>query len=358
MPDSLHLRDALFGLPEQLTAAVRGLTVTGDLPATEDIANVLVLGTGAAGWVGDLLEAVAGPFMSVPLVVHKGFAPPSFVDPSTLVVAVSASGNSPETVASATTAVEAGGSLFAITSGGQLGALADRMEAPTVFLPHSGTPIPTRTRIGALAVPVLRAFEQIGLFPGATDWIAAAAEQLRIRRDELASEGNAAVRLAHRLQGTMPIVYGAGAAGGVAADRWKVQLNQSAKSPSWTGRLPDVAHGEIAGWGQHGDVTRQVLSLVLLRHDDEPPEVEDQFALVEHWTEEVMSGIHTVWAAGDGVLAQILDLGFFGDVVALELASRYGIDPGPTPAIPSSPAAPDGPDALGGATAPDGSGPA
>lgn len=338
MPDSLGLRDALFDLPEQLVAASRRLPVTGPLPEHDDVANVLLLGTGAAGWACDLLAAVAGPFMPVPVVVHKGFEPPSFVDSSTLVVAISASGDSPEAVASATTCVEAGGRLFAVTSGGQLGALADRQAAPTVFLPVAASPMPTRARIGALSVPVLRALEDIGLFPGARDWIAAAVDQLRARRDELARDDNAAVALARELAGTIPLVYGGGAAGGVAASRWKAQLNQSAKTPAFTGELPDVTHGEIAGWGQHGDVTRQVLSLVLLRHDEEPPQLAEQFALVETWTDEVVTGIHTVRAQGDGALAQILDLALFGDVVALDLAERFGIDPGPTPAIAASPA--------------------
>jgi len=69
------------------------------------------------------------------------------------------------------------------------------------------------------------------------------------------------------------------------------------------------------------------------------PELDDQFALVDRWTDEVVTGIHTVRAAGEGALAQILDLGFIADVVALELADRAGIDPGPTPTIPMSPAA-------------------
>ncbi len=125
----------------------------------------------------------------------------------------------------------------------------------------------------------------------------------------------------------------------MAAARWKAQLNQSAKTPAFVGELPDVTHGEIAGWGQHGDITRQVLSLVLLRHDEEPPQLAEQFATVETWTDEVVTGIHTVRAEGDGALAQILDLALFGDVVALELAERAGIDPGPTPAIAASPAA-------------------
>lgn len=338
--DSLGLREAVFDLPEQVAAAVRSLSVTGQLPEHDEIASVLVLGTGAAGWTGDLLAAVAGPFMPVPLVVHKGFEPPSFVDASTLVVAISASGDSPEVVASAALCVEAGARLFAVTSGGRLGAMADAIAAPTVFLPHAAADqphVPPRARVGALAIPVLKAFDSLGLYPGGRDWIAAAIAQLRARRDELAQPGNAAEQLARSLAGTIPLVYGGGLLGAAAADRWKAQVNQSAKSPAFAGSLPDVVHGELAGWGQHGDITRQVLSLVLLRHDDEHPQVVEQFEQVQTWSDEVMAGIHTVRAGGDGALAQLLDLALFGDVVALELAARAGIDPGPTPVIALSP---------------------
>ncbi len=337
--DSLGFADAVFELPEQLAAAVRRLTVTGPLPDHDDIANVLVLGTGAAGWVGDVVAAVAGPFMPVPLMVHKGFEPPSFVDPSTLVIAISASGNSPEVVASATTAVEAGGQLFAVTSGGRLGALADATESPTVFLPHatSATPVPPRARIGALAIPVLKALADLGMYPGGRDWIAAAIDQLVRRRDELRAEGSSAEALARQLHGTIPLVYGGGLVGGAAAQRWKAQINQTAKAPAFAGELPEVVHGELAGWGQHGDITRQLLSLVLLRHDDEPPEVAEQFGRVEQWTQEVVTAIHPVAAAGEGTLAQLLDLAFQGDVVALHLAELAGLDPGPTPVITPSP---------------------
>ncbi|MEZ5204317.1 MAG: SIS domain-containing protein [Acidimicrobiales bacterium] len=290
--------------------------------------------------MGDLLQAVAGPFLPVPLVVHKGFEPPSFVDPSTLVVAISASGDSPEVIASAATCVEAGAKLFAVTSGGQLGALADSVEAPTVYLPKAGEGphVPPRARIGALSVPVLKAFDAMGLYPGGRDWIAAAIEQLKRRRDQLAGPDGLADRLARELAGTIPLVYGGGVLGGVAASRWKAQLNLSAKAPAFAGELPGVVHGELSGWGQHGDITRQVLSLVLLRHDDEPPQVSEQFAQVETWTEEVVTGIHTVRAEGEGALAQLLDLALIGDVVSLEIAARAGIDPGPTPVIVPSPA--------------------
>ena len=50
-------------------------------PTTTTIDNVVVLGMGGSGIAGDVLAAIAGPFVPVPIVVTKGYAPPSFVGP-------------------------------------------------------------------------------------------------------------------------------------------------------------------------------------------------------------------------------------------------------------------------------------
>ena len=303
-----------------MSAAVRSLTVTGPLPGHDEIANVLVLGTGAAGWVGDLLGAVAGPFMPVPLAVHKGFEPPSFVDASTLVVAISASGDSPEVLASAGICVEAGAKLFAITSGGQLGALADATESPTVFLPHAetATPVPPRARVGALAIPALKAFDTArACSPAAETGSPRPSPSSAPAATSSLVAGNAAEHLARSLAGTMPLVYGGGVLGGVAADRWKAQINQSAKSPAFVGELPDVVHGELAGLGpaRRHHPPGPVAGAAAPRRGAAGGRPSSS-TRSRCWTDEVMAGIHTVQAAGDGALAQLLDLAFFGDVVA------------------------------------------
>ena len=48
------------------------------------------------------------------------------------------------------------------------------------------------------------------------------------------------------------------ALGAVAAYRFKCQVNENAKAPAFWAAVPEMAHNEICGWGQHGDVTRQV----------------------------------------------------------------------------------------------------
>jgi glucose/mannose-6-phosphate isomerase len=99
--------------------------------------------------------------------------------------------------------------------------------------------------------------------------------------------------------------------------------------------LPHFAkvHNEVAGWGQHGDLTRQAITLVALRHDNEHPQVQRRFELVYDLMDEVVASIQEVRADGEGAVAQLFDLIMMGDFTSLHLARREGIDPGPVPAL-------------------------
>jgi glucose/mannose-6-phosphate isomerase len=275
--------------------------------------------------------AVAGPFMAVPVVVHKGYGLPNFVDRHTLVLAVSFSGETEETLESATLAADAGASLVAVTRGGSLGELVAHRGAPVIGVDED-IPVP-RAAMGALAIPPLVIFEHLGLFPGASAWIDAAVTQMQRRSHQLSQPDNPAERLARHIGRQIPIVYGGGGVGTVAARRWKNQFNENAKVPAFCNELPEVCHNEVSGWGQHGDVTRQVFRIVDLRHEFEHPQIARRFALVDDLLAEVVAGIHEVVAEGEGSLAQLLDLALFGDFVSLYRATQEGIDPGPVPAI-------------------------
>ena len=45
----------------------------------------------------------------------------------------------------------------------------------------------------------------------------------------------------------MPVVYGAGLTTPVAR-RWKTQVNENAKLPSYFVELPEADHNDICGW--------------------------------------------------------------------------------------------------------------
>ena len=114
---------------------------------------------------------------------------------------------------------------------------------------------------------------------------------------------------------------------------WKAQVNLNAKAPAFAASLPELTHDELAGWGQGGDVTRQTMSLVLLRHAGEAPRIAGQFDAVRAATDEVMADVFEVHGEGDDDLSRFFDFALLGALVSLHLAAREGVDPGPVPAV-------------------------
>jgi glucose/mannose-6-phosphate isomerase len=244
---------------------------------------------------------------------------------------MSFSGDTEETLEAAAGAYEAGASLVVVSGGGALGDLAVEWDVPVVPVP-SDIPQP-RAAIGAMAVPPLVLLEEIGLFPGALQWVDQAVHQLQRRRDQLVRPGSLAEELARQIGRTIPLVHSSGDLGAAAALRWKSQINLNAKSPAFFNVYPELCHGELAGWGQNGDATRQLITLVNLRHDAEHPQVSRRFDLVAEVLREVVAEVIEVRASGEGDLAQLLDLILVGDFVSLHLAGNEGIDPGPAPVL-------------------------
>lgn len=329
--DSLDMFGATFGLGDQMLDAASVAAAVDGLPSGEGITSVVILGMGGSGIGGDVAAAVAAPSARVPVFVSKHYECPAWAGPDTLVLASSFSGNTEETVAAATAAADAGARMVVMASGGELERLASAWGAPLVRFDPS-IPMP-RAGIGAVSVSPLVILERLGLLTGVGAQITAAVEQVRRRSGQLAGEGNPAALLARRIGRTMPLVYGGGLLGEVAAWRWKGQFNENPKVPAFCNRVPELTHNEVAGWAVNGDVTRQVLTMLMLRHDFEHPQVARRFELIAEACDEVVADVLTVQAEGDGPLAQFMDLTLVGDVATLHLALDLGVDPGPIPVL-------------------------
>ena len=337
MNDSLGFLDAVAGLPEQLVAAhqAAGAALRAEaLPAADAIHNIVVMGMGGSGIAGDVLAAVANGTLPVPVTVMKQYRTPAFVGPHTLAFAVSYSGGTEETLSMTTGALDAGARVVAVSSGGELADLVRARGGMHVGCPPGYMP---RAALGALVAPLFVTLLRMGLLPNAHDLLVGAQRQLARRRDQCArpvtGAANPARELARKIGRTIPLIYGGGALGAVAAMRWKADVNENAKAPAFWNTHPELDHNEICGFGQHGDVTRQILTLVELRHGFEHERLEPRFAGTRTQVEECVSQVLEVRSEGDGRLAHLLDLMYLGDWVSCYLALENDVDPGPIPAI-------------------------
>ncbi|MHB8466676.1 MAG: SIS domain-containing protein [Acidimicrobiales bacterium] len=331
-PDSDAMWASTAGLPEQVAAgqeAARSIALGG----ADGLRAIVALGMGGSGIGNDVLAAVAAPACPLPIVVGKDYELPAFVGPETLVFSCSFSGNTEETLTATAAAVARGARVVAVTSGGALAEMVSSAGGSVVPVP-ADIPHP-RAAIGAMTAAPITVLARMGLLDGGEQLLAAAIAQLRARRDSLEAGGERSIAAvtARQIGRTIPLVYGGGPIGRAAALRWKGQVNENPKAPAFSAAHPELCHNEITGWGQLGDVTRQVVTLVDLRHDFEHPQVARRFELVDEIMDEVVAGIVTVRAAGDGPLAQLFDLVLLGDYTALWMCAREGLDPGPIPVL-------------------------
>jgi glucose/mannose-6-phosphate isomerase len=315
---------------------------------------VVVCGMGGSGIAGDVLAAVAGSACPVPVLTHRSYGLPAWVGAADLVVAVSCSGATEETLSATEEAVRRGCRLLVVGGADSpLEALGARGRG--VFVPVTQGRQP-RATVWALSTPLVVAGVALGLLNAGPEVIEATAvqlEQVALRcRPDADHFANPAKRLALELSGSLPVVWGTSPLAGVAAYRFACQLNENAKTPAVWGVLPEANHNQVvafdgpfAGSGgrsaedlfrdriddEVADVTR--MRLVLLRDSEEHPQVSRRTAVSEELAHERGIGVSSLIAEGSSSFERLASLVGVGDWASAYLALLEGRDPTPVDAI-------------------------
>jgi len=325
--------EAACAWPEQLADALEAAWLAfgppgGDVRTPPRAVVAFGLGTGAAAV--DAAAALTASALAVPVLACHDSVVPAVVGPGSLVLAVSCQ-NSPETVAATRQSQQRGARVLAIGNDPELMRLAESSGIPWCDVGPKGPA--ARAAFAAATVSLLGAMSAEGLVHDPAAEVGAAAEFVALRREAFAAENGTAAELARRIGRTIPLVYGSSGFAAVAARWWKSCVNLNAKSPAFAAQLPGLAYDELAGWGQGGDITRQTMTMVFLRHHGEPSAHPPLFESVRAATEEVMADVLEVWADSQNDLGRLFELALLGELVSLELAAREGVDPGPAPAV-------------------------
>ncbi len=336
--DTLGVWEEAASLPEQLVDALDLSRVSaGKSPlAAYASRSVVAVGVGVAASACDAVAALTASSLSVPLTIRHDAQLPDFVDGYTLVLALSSTPECAETDAAVRSALALGAHVLTIgpeRNDAAPSGVVSESGGHGVWWPAASGATSGRSSLPSLVVPALVALDRLGL---SREWepdLAAASAALAPRRDAFVAPGGLPEELARHIGRTFPLVYGSSGVGAVAARWWKDEVNRNAKSPAFAAELPNLAYGELAGWGQSGDVTRQMLTLVQLRHGGESQRTADLFAAVTAATDEVMADVLEVESTAADDLTRFFDLALVGQLVSLHLAAQEGVDPGPTPAI-------------------------
>lgn len=333
--DSLDVLGVIERFADQCHDGWRIGRAARGLPEGAGVNSVVVLGMGGSGFAGDFVRSVVEDRLPVPIEIVKSYGPlQEWVGRNSLVIAVSYSGNTEETLAAFEEAHTRGARLVAVSSGGRLAEEASHFGAAHIRVPEGYQP---RASLGYLALPVLASLVEVGLVPDPTldveETVAALSALVDRCHRKTARSENPAKGLAERIAFAIPVIYGGHGLGATAAYRFKCDLNEYAKIPAFCNALPEMDHNEIVGWEGVSEHDRFVL--VALRDEGEHPRVSRRFDATAALVRGAFSDSIVVRSQGSSPLARLLHLVTLLQFTAVYVGLARDVDPGPVEVIES-----------------------
>jgi glucose/mannose-6-phosphate isomerase len=324
---------------------------------------VVVAGAGTAARAGDILATVAGARSLVPVLGHRSVEVPGWIGAADVVIAVSASGRSPEALAVAEAAGRRGARLVAIGApGSPLQQVAERSRAPFIPIPRRG---PARANLWGLTVPVLLVARALGLVNVNEADLAETATRLDLEADRCRPTAesfvNRAKTLAANLAGSVPVVWGDTPLAAVAARRFGDMLSANARYPVVTDALGEAGRGRVGlldgVFGALGQAERDIFAdpdfdgeeagatevsrlKVVLLCDGGLPDEQGAVAAQDRRAEVVQEiaarrgvDVEVLTADGGSALERLASLVSATDFASVYLGLGHGLDPMAVPAV-------------------------
>lgn len=320
--DRGRMRDVLASFPDQCRQGIE-IGERFPVPAVSGIDKVVVCGMGGSAMAGE----VARRFARLPVLVNRGYDLPAFVNERTLLVAISYSGNTAETLSALAQGLARRIPSLCITSGGRMRDEAKRSGVPCVEIPSGYQP---RMAVGYLALSLLSILARMGLLKVNIRWEAllAALEHTQASCEpKVAASENRAKEIAESLFGKIPVIYGTGDNTDLVAMRWKTQINENSKQAAFWNVFPELDHNEIVSLAKPELMACQ--HIILLHNSHDSTENACRMEITRGFLERAGVRCTEVFADVEDELSEVFSQVYLGDYVSFYLALLNQVDPTP-----------------------------
>jgi glucose/mannose-6-phosphate isomerase len=320
------MRNIIFNLPEQLKDASQ-IPIKLKRGKAAKYTNIVVCGMGGSGIGGDILKVLLSPRLVIPVLTVKNYRLPAFVTKTSLLFAVSYSGNTEETLEAFADAQKIGCRVIAITSDGKLLNNCEKNPTEYVEIPQGLSP---RCAIGYLFIPLLLCLSKLGILKNVNKDIQETITTLYTNRKKYE---NFAKTFAKDLKGKLPMIYAVSPLFAPVAERWQKQFNENAEIIAHSNIFPELDHNEIMGIANTDQLVPLYFLFLLdpkahpknLRRVDFTLDIMKQNYRVQH--KPVIFKYKKFLPDGKSDLARIFSLIMLGDLISLYLARARDVAP-------------------------------
>jgi len=307
--------EAITNFPKQFQYEPKIQNAVGHLVKFERFA---LMGMGGSALVGDLIKRLAP---DLDIVVHKDYGLPKGVDLNgRLLIFVSYSGNTEETLDAFDHALKAGHHLAVISTGGKLLEKAKKIGVLYVELPDTG--IQPRVSLGFQIRAALAFMQQVKLYKEVG--------KLAANFKGLEREGQ---KLAKDIMGRIPLIYASGNNGTIAYN-WKIKFNETGKIPAFSNVIPESNHNEINGFGGKG-ASKKLSNFIciFIKDDKDHSRVKKRMIVLSSVYKSLGLPVLTVSLKGKSEAEKVFRSLVLGDWAAYYTATAYGSETNEVPLI-------------------------
>ncbi len=281
----------------------------------EGLNGICFLGMGGSSIAGNYVRALLSKESKIPISVTRDYLLPTYVDNKWVVIAISYSGNTEETLSSLSMANEVGSRIILMTSGGKM---AQESRHPIIHLPEGLQPRAALPLIFSAVLPVVESLA--GMKITNFQYL----EEVLIKKSNTWNEWRAPPEdIAESFIGKTPLFIGARHLAPVAY-RAKCQINENSKALAFHSEIPESNHNEIESFVQTNECS---VMPVFLRSGLESTKISRRTDVTYDIYSEMGLGPMNLVATGKTQIEEMLLLTQFLDMVSVELAELYEIDP-------------------------------
>lgn len=290
----------------------------------ENIDHIIFSGMGGSGIIGDLLSAILSK-TNIHVTIVKGYILPKTVDSKTLVICISSSGNTVETLSVLRTAFELGCKIIAITSGGKIEEFCKKNQLKFFKSKLIHSPRASLPKLLYLTLKILQ-----NIIPIKQAEIYDSIDNLEITRQKICSSNlsitNPALNMAHWIK-EVPIIYYPHGLQSVAI-RFKNSLQENSKIHAMIEDVIEASHNNMVAW----ENTCNILPIIISGVDDHE-KTKERWKILKKLLVNYDVDFWEISSINGNVLSKIVSLIYTLDYVTIYMAILSKIDPTPIKAI-------------------------
>ena len=318
--DKSDMYSKIMSLPQQIQQAYFK-AVVHQTPNTEfhDPNSVIICGMGGSAISADIAKVLYDKL--IPISVVKDYDLP-YLDEHTLVIVISYSGNTSESLSCMKQAMAKTKQIVAITSGGKIKDMVDG-KYPWLEVPAG---YPPRSAIGFLFFSLIKVLEINQIIPTESENVKRVINAINKEKSTVEREinicGHNLKNLADGLLTKIPIIYSDNPKYAPIAYRWKCQINENAKYPAFHHTLPEMLHNEIEGW-EHLRYSKEFIPVFIYRFEEQSKGLT---SFLDICYEQKIPFYEALFSDKNDLVNMML-LIFEGDIVSYYLAIMNDVDP-------------------------------